>query len=133
MGRLGQQSESQVLQTYARRAQATRKGSARMGADYRHPRAIPVVEGTAVMNWMRSFLLRLGNLLRKERLERDLENELASHLELHIADNLRAGMTPEEARRTALLKLGGVEQTKESVRDVRLIPWLDSLRRDAFY
>lgn len=85
------------------------------------------------MNWMRSFLLRLGNLLRKERLERDLENELASHLELHIADNLRAGMTPEEARRTALLKLGGVEQTKESVRDVRLIPWLDSLRRDAFY
>ena len=45
----------------------------------------------------------LLDLLRKERLERDLENELASHLELHIADNLRAGMTPEEARRTALL------------------------------
>jgi putative ABC transport system permease protein len=85
------------------------------------------------MNGLRAWLARLSNLFHKEQLERDLDAELASHLELHIEENLRAGMTPDEARRVALLKLGGVEQTKESVRDVSLIPWLDSLHRDAVY
>ena len=45
--------------------------------------------------------------------------ELESHLQLHIDDNLRAGMTPEEARRQALIALGGVEATKEAYRDRR--------------
>ena len=77
-----------------------------------------------------STLLRLRNLFRKTQLDRELQDELASHLEFHIADNLRAGMTPEEARRDALLKLGGLEQTKESVRDIRGFPLLESLIRD---
>ena len=82
------------------------------------------------MNHLRAFLLRLRNLFRKEQLDRDLRDELAAHLELHIADNLRAGMTPEEARRQALLKLGGLEQTKESVRDARNIRFLETLLQD---
>src|SRR6266481_3533100 len=82
------------------------------------------------MNTLRSFLLRLRNLFRKEQLDCDLREELATHLELHIEDNLRAGMTPEEARRQALLKLGGLEQTKESVRDVRSIRFLETLLQD---
>jgi predicted permease len=49
---------------------------------------------------------------------------------MHIADNLRAGMSPEEARRDALIRLGGVEQTKESYRDRRGLPWLESLLQD---
>ncbi len=73
---------------------------------------------------------RLRNLFRKEQLDRDLQDELASHLEMHIADNLRSGMTPEEARRIALLTLGGLEQTKESVRDQRTFPFLESLLQD---
>lgn len=85
------------------------------------------------MNTPRIFLLRLRNLFLKERLDRDLQDELTSHLEMHIADNLRAGMSPEEARREALLRLGGLEQTKESVRDRQLLPWLDSLRHDAIF
>jgi putative ABC transport system permease protein len=82
------------------------------------------------MNALRALFARLGNLFRREQLDRDLDNELASHLELHIAENLRAGMTPEEARRIALLKLGGLEQTKESVRDASFVAWLDSVRAD---
>jgi putative ABC transport system permease protein len=85
------------------------------------------------MNSLRMFLHRLQGFFGKEEFDRELDAELAAHLEFHIADNLRSGMPPEEARREALLKLGGLEQTKESVRDVSLIPWLDSLRRDVIY
>jgi hypothetical protein len=54
------------------------------------------------------------DLIHRERLERELNDELVSHLEMHMADNRRSGMSPEVARRNALLRLGGAEQTKES-------------------
>jgi predicted permease len=79
---------------------------------------------------LRSQLQRLGNLFSRHWDDRDLEDELASHLQLHIDDNLGRGMSPEDARRDALLKLGGVEQTIESVRDQRSLPFLESLFRD---
>ena len=82
------------------------------------------------MSALRAWFARLGGLFRKERRDRELEAEMVSHLEMHIEDNVRAGMTPEEARRDALIKLGGVEQTKESYRDRRGLPWLDSLILD---
>jgi macrolide transport system ATP-binding/permease protein len=71
------------------------------------------------MNAFRSYFHRLRSLFGRERLERELHDELAAHLEMHIADNLHAGMSSERARRDALLKLGGVEQTKESYRERR--------------
>jgi putative ABC transport system permease protein len=76
---------------------------------------------------------RLRNLFRRTQLDRDLQDELASHLALHIEDNLRSGMTPEAARRDALLKLGGIEQTKESVREQRGLPWFETLLQDLRY
>jgi putative ABC transport system permease protein len=51
-------------------------------------------------------------------------------LHMHIEDNLRAGMSPDEARRHALLALGGVERTKEEYRDRRGAPWLESAVKD---
>ena len=78
----------------------------------------------------RSTWIRLRNLFRTEQLDRNLEAELASHLDLHVADNLRAGMSPAEARRNALLKLGGLQQTKETYRDARGFPFLDSVLQD---
>ncbi|HEX7361162.1 MAG TPA: ABC transporter permease [Bryobacteraceae bacterium] len=77
-----------------------------------------------------AWLIRLCGLFRKEHLERELSAEIESNLQLHIEDNLRAGMVPEEARRRALMKLGGVEQAKEAYRDRAWIPWIDSLFRD---
>jgi predicted permease len=82
---------------------------------------------------VRAALLRLVGSFRSRRSERDLSAELESHLQLHIDDNLRAGMTPEQARRAALIALGGVEQTKERYRDRRGLPMLESMVRDLRY
>ena len=82
------------------------------------------------MNKVRGWLLRLGEFFGRERRERDLATEMESHLQLHIDENIHAGMSPEEARRQALIKLGGLEQTKENYRDRRGLPWLDVLLQD---
>ena len=82
------------------------------------------------MNKVRGWLLRLGEFFGRERRERDLAAEMESHLQMHIDENLRAGMSAEEARRQALIKLGGVEQTKEMVRERRGLPMLEILLQD---
>lgn len=82
------------------------------------------------MRRLRAWLIRLMGTFRKSPLDADLAAELESHLELHIEDNVRAGMTAEEARRDALLQLGGLEQTKEAYRDLRGLPFLDALFAD---
>jgi predicted permease len=74
--------------------------------------------------------MRFGGLFNRRSRDRELADELASHLEMHIEENLNAGMSPEEARRQALIKLGGIEQTKENYRDRRRLPWLDTLLQD---
>jgi MacB-like periplasmic core domain len=79
---------------------------------------------------LRRLWMRFRNLFAEGRLDRELTDELTSHLEMHIADNLRAGMSPLEARRQALIKLGGLEQTKQLQRDQRGFPFLDSLLID---
>jgi predicted permease len=60
----------------------------------------------------------------------DLDQEVHSHLEMLIAENIRAGMPPREAQRAAWIELGGVEQVKEQVRDSRTGAFLDSLLQD---
>lgn len=67
------------------------------------------------------------------RSEREMDAELHSHLELAIADNVRRGMTAGEARRAALLSLGGIEQTKQAWRDQRSLPWLENFAGDIRY
>jgi putative ABC transport system permease protein len=82
------------------------------------------------MNSIRGWLVRFSAFFNKERRDRELTDELESHLQMHTHDNLLAGMTPGEARRQAVLKLGGVEQTKENYRDRRSFPWFDILLQD---
>jgi putative ABC transport system permease protein len=72
-------------------------------------------------------------MFNRQHRERELAEELESHLQMHIDDNLRSGMTPEEARRQALIKLGGLEQTKEIYRDRRGLPSLETLFQDLRY
>ena len=82
------------------------------------------------MRSLRAFFVRLVSLLHRRRLEEDLAMEIESHLQMHIDDNLKSGMTPEEARRHALFKLGGIESTKESYR-VRLgLPLVETTASD---
>jgi predicted permease len=85
------------------------------------------------MRWLRAWFLRLGGLFQRERSDRELSTEMESHLQMHIEDNLRAGMAKEDARRNALLKLGGVEQTKELLRERRGLPMLEVFLQDAKY
>jgi macrolide transport system ATP-binding/permease protein len=80
---------------------------------------------------LRAWLVRLGGLVPSARRERELAEEIEAHVQMHAEDNVRSGMTPEEARRDAVLKLGGVEATKEACRERRTIPLLDNLLRDA--
>src|SRR5215470_18919123 len=79
---------------------------------------------------MRRWLIRLGGLFGRARRDRDLVDELNSHLDAHIDDGVRAGLTYDEARRQALLRLGGVEMTKDSYREQRGLPTLERLGRE---
>jgi len=72
----------------------------------------------------------LAALFRRRRLEDDLDAELRSHLEMAVERNLRKGMTAADARREALLSLGGVEQTKERYRDQRGLPMIETTLQD---
>src|SRR6266850_536181 len=82
------------------------------------------------MRQLQAWLLRLSGLFRRDQRDAEFSSELESHLQMHIEDNLRAGMSAEEARRQALIKLGGIEQTKEMVRERRGLPILEVLFED---
>jgi predicted permease len=75
----------------------------------------------------------LRNLFLSRRVDADLDREVHAHLELLIAENIRAGMPSHEAQRAARIELGGIEQVKERVREERLGNWLHSVLSDCRY
>jgi hypothetical protein len=76
---------------------------------------------------------QLLSFFRKQQLDADLDAEMSAHLEMAIADNLRRGMSEDEARRQALIRFGGVTQAKETQREARGLPWLDVLQQDLHF
>jgi putative ABC transport system permease protein len=82
---------------------------------------------------LRSTWKRLLGALAGSREEAALADEFETHIQMQTEDNLRLGMPPEEARRAAILKFGGIETIKESYRDRRGIPVLAALRQDVPY
>lgn len=85
------------------------------------------------MKALRRAWERLAGSFTGRRREAELADELRSHIEMLTEDNIRAGKSPVEARRAALLRFGGVEVAKEYYRDQRGFPVLDSLRQDVRY
>ncbi|PYU92405.1 MAG: hypothetical protein DMG08_12860 [Acidobacteria bacterium] len=81
----------------------------------------------------RRILPRLRALFRGSRLEDEMDEELRFHLEKQIEDNIKAGMTPEEARYAALRTFGGVEQIKERCRDTHRFRFIEDFRQDVCY
>ena len=73
------------------------------------------------------------NLSRKERAEEDLKEEVQAYLDLLIEMRIKEGLTPAKARRAALIEMGGVEQVKESVREVRMGQTLEAIWQDLRY
>src|SRR5688500_14790078 len=69
-------------------------------------------------------------LSRKQHLDRDMEAEVRSHLEMQVAENISAGMSPEEARYLAQCQFGSVESIKETCREQRGVSWVENSWRD---
>ncbi|HUE21976.1 MAG TPA: ABC transporter permease [Bryobacteraceae bacterium] len=85
------------------------------------------------MDALRQALARLRAFFRKAPLDRDMEAEMASHLAFAIEENLQRGLSPQEAGRQALVRFGGVAQSKEQHREARGLPALDVLIQDLRY
>ena len=85
------------------------------------------------MRKLRAAWLRLGGWWGREGRERELREELEAHFQMHIEDNERAGLTPDAARREAMLRFGGVESAKESVRAGWTVGFLETTRQDLLY
>ena len=85
------------------------------------------------MATLRGWLHRARGVFVRRRHDVEFADELNSHLDAHVADNIRAGMPPEQARRMARLALGGVTQTHDRLRDRRGFPALDTLIQDCRY
>jgi hypothetical protein len=82
------------------------------------------------MTRLRIFLSRLRGVGRSRQRDRDLDDEISSHLAEAAEEYVRQGLSPEEARRAAQRSFGGVTQTKEVYREVRSFIWLEDLGRD---
>ncbi len=85
------------------------------------------------MRQLRRLWMRLRATIGAGDSVQDFGDELESILQMHVDDNLRRGMTPEEARRHAHIQLGGVEQIQQVARDHRGLPWLEVFGRDLRY
>ncbi len=73
------------------------------------------------------------NLVRRDRVERDLDDELRAYVEMATDEKRAAGVSEDQARRAALVEVGGVEQVRESVRDIRTGALVDQFRQDLYY
>jgi hypothetical protein len=73
------------------------------------------------------------NLIRRARVESDLDDELRGLVAALTDENVGRGMSVSESRRAALVEAGGVEQVKEQVRDARVGAFVDTLVRDVRY
>src|SRR5688572_30592166 len=79
------------------------------------------------------FLFRLRAVVRSRQMDREMDDEIASHLAEATEEYVRQGLSPEEARRAAQRSFGGVPQAKEVYRHVRSFMWLEELPRDLRY
>lgn len=82
---------------------------------------------------LRALALRLRNLLSGRRAEADSSEELEAHIAIATDAGIRSGLTLAEARRIALIRLGGAEQTRQAIRDRRTLPLLESVLQDVRY
>ncbi len=85
------------------------------------------------MRKLRALWLRLVGPLHAKQAEREFSTEMEAHLACGIEDGVRSGLSESEARRQALIRLGGVEQARQAYRERAVLPWIDSLQRDLRY
>jgi len=81
-------------------------------------------------HWLYTIPLRLRSLFRRAQADQELDDELRDHVERKTQEYIAKGLVPEEARRQALIEMGGIEKRKEECRDVRSVRWLQDFAQD---
>lgn len=76
---------------------------------------------------------RFSSLFRRQRLDRELSEEISLHLDLLVEEKIRQGLSPEDARAAAHREFGGIEHIKDEYRDLRGLPWIESVFTDCAY
>jgi predicted permease len=89
--------------------------------------------GSSALDSIREWFQRAVSCFRQTPLDREFEAEVATHLAFAMEENTRNGMSPEEARRRALIRFGGVQQSREQHREARGVPAIEALMRDLRY
>ena len=84
-------------------------------------------------HWQSTIPLRLRSLFRRAQADKGLDDELRDHLEQKTEEYVAKGMAQEEARRQALLDMGGIEKCKEECRDARKVSWIQDLIQDSHF
>src|ERR1039457_433634 len=135
VGGLGEESEGKVLLHHRVGTKTTHQGNERLATDVRDHRSILGRHSRCscrgrLMSWPSVFAARFRGLFVKDRLERELDDEVRFHLEMQAEDNRRAGMNPAEARDAARRSFGGVEPMKETFRERRTFAWLETEVKD---
>src|ERR1700678_872508 len=85
------------------------------------------------MRFLRRFVGRFVDFAIRRKADQRLREEMEEHLALQTAENLRAGMTPAEARRQAVLKFGAVQAVRENYHAEQGLPWMENLLQDTRY
>src|ERR1035437_8993017 len=85
------------------------------------------------MGKLRALWIRLIGMFQSGSADGEFAAELESHIAMHTEDGIRAGLSPAAARRQALIRLGGVEQTRQAYRERRGVPWLETFWQDIRY
>jgi putative ABC transport system permease protein len=86
-----------------------------------------------MFDWLKVVASRIHGLFVRRKLDEDFQQELGAHLEMLTEENIRRGLSPEEARRVARLRLGGTTQLRETHRQLWGLPWLETLIQDLRY
>ncbi len=84
-----------------------------------------------MLAWLRALASRTRAWLSPRQVDQDFEHELEAHLEMLTDENIRRGMAPEEARRAARIRLGGLTQLQETNRELHGLPILETFLQDA--
>lgn len=82
---------------------------------------------------LRGTIVRLGGVFCRRHAEEDFAAELEAHVQMQTDEGVRRGLTPEEARRQALIRMGGVEQVRQAHRERRTVAWMENVAQDLRY
>src|SRR5206468_3859603 len=131
---LGKQPPRALLSAHAGGTQTTRSRKTRLGADSGDHRALLRSESEgAGMRALYRLFTRLFNFTTRRRDDERFREEIESHIAAQTDENIRAGMTPDEARRHARLKFGAVEAVREDYRAEKGLPFVENLLLDVRY